>query len=106
MTTGRSPNLAALLAEAARRRPDHPALVWDGGTLSWRDLEARAAALARRLAREGVGAGDVVALERGEELLGLVGLAAGGHPEEIPPRVLQYILANHLYGAGVTGAIE
>ncbi|HJV57544.1 MAG TPA: AMP-binding protein [Methylomirabilota bacterium] len=62
MTTGRSPNLAALLAEAARRRPDHPALVWDGGTLSWRDLEARAAALARRLAREGVGAGDVVAL--------------------------------------------
>lgn len=62
MTTGRSPNLAALLAEAARRRPDHPALVWDGGTLSWRDLEAHAAALARRLAREGVGAGDVVAL--------------------------------------------
>ena len=62
MTTGRSPNLAALLADAARRRPDHPALVWDGGTLSWRDLEARAAALARRLAREGVGAGDVVAL--------------------------------------------
>jgi long-chain acyl-CoA synthetase len=62
VTTGRSPNLAALLAEAARRRPDHPALVWDGGTLSWRDLEARAAALARRLAREGVGAGDVVAL--------------------------------------------
>lgn len=62
MTTGRSPNLAALLADAARRRPDHPALVWDGGTLSWRDLEARAAALARRLTREGVGAGDVVAL--------------------------------------------
>jgi long-chain acyl-CoA synthetase len=62
VTTGRSPNLAALLADAARRRPDHPALVWDGGTLSWRDLEARAAALARRLAREGVGAGDVVAL--------------------------------------------
>ena len=62
MTTERRPNLAALLADAARRRPDHPALVWDGGTLSWRDLEARASALARRLAREGVGEGDVVAL--------------------------------------------
>ncbi len=62
MTTERSPNLAARLADAARRRPDHPALVWDGGALSWRDLEARAAGMARRLAREKVGAGDVVAL--------------------------------------------
>ncbi len=62
MTTERSPNLAARLADAARRRPDHPALVWDGGALSWRELEARAAGAARRLAREGVGAGDVVAL--------------------------------------------
>ncbi len=62
MTTERSPNLAARLADAARRRPDHPALVWDGGALSWRDLEARAAGMARRLAREKVGAGDIVAL--------------------------------------------
>jgi long-chain acyl-CoA synthetase len=62
VTTERSPNLAARLADAARRRPDHPALVWDGGALSWRDLEARAAGMARRLAREKVGAGDIVAL--------------------------------------------
>jgi long-chain acyl-CoA synthetase len=62
VTTERPPNLAALLAAAARRRPDHPALIWDGGALSWRELEARAAGIARRLAREGVGAGDVVAL--------------------------------------------
>jgi long-chain acyl-CoA synthetase len=62
VTTERSPNLAARLADAARRRPDHPALVWDGGALSWRELEARAAGAARRLARAGVGAGDVVAL--------------------------------------------
>ena len=62
MTTERTPNVAALLAAAARRRPDHPALVWDGGALSWRELEARAAGMARRLARQGVGAGDVVAL--------------------------------------------
>jgi long-chain acyl-CoA synthetase len=58
----RTPNLAARLAAAARRRPGHPALIWDGGALSWRELEARAAGVARRLADQGVGAGDVVAL--------------------------------------------
>ncbi|HEX9421213.1 MAG TPA: AMP-binding protein, partial [Methylomirabilota bacterium] len=62
MTTDRTPNLAALLADAARRRPDHPALIWDDGAISWRELEARAAGAARRLVRQGVGAGDVVAL--------------------------------------------
>jgi len=62
VTTERTPNVAARLAAAARRRPDHPALVWDGGALSWRELEARAAGMARWLARRGVGAGDVVAL--------------------------------------------
>jgi long-chain acyl-CoA synthetase len=58
----RAPNLAALLAAAARRQPDRPALVWDGGALSWRDLEARAAGTTRWLAEQGVGAGDMVAL--------------------------------------------
>ena len=57
-----STNLAARLVAAARRRPDHPALVWDGGALTWRELEARAAAVTARLARDGVAAGDVVAL--------------------------------------------
>jgi long-chain acyl-CoA synthetase len=36
--------------------------VWDEGALTWRELEARAAAVAARLARDGVAAGDVVAL--------------------------------------------
>lgn len=62
MTTDRTPNLAALLADAARRRPDHPALIWDDGAISWRELEARAAGAARRFVRQGVGAGDVVAV--------------------------------------------
>lgn len=57
-----STNLAARLLEAARRRPDHPALLWDDGALTWRELEGRAAAVAVRLARDGVAAGDVVAL--------------------------------------------
>jgi len=33
-------------------------------------------------------------------------LAAGERPAEIPRRVLEYILANHLYGSGVTAGIE
>src|SRR6266545_247321 len=62
VTSGSRGNFAARLAAAARRRPDHPALIWDGGALSWRELEERAAGMARRLARQGVGGGDVIAL--------------------------------------------
>jgi long-chain acyl-CoA synthetase len=55
-------SFAALLEAAARRRPDAPALVWDGGALTWRELELRAGGTARRLSRRGVRAGDTVAL--------------------------------------------
>ncbi|MDO8477631.1 MAG: AMP-binding protein [Candidatus Rokubacteria bacterium] len=55
-------SFAALLDAAARRRPDAPALVWDGGALTWRELDLRAGGLARRLSRQGVRAGDTVAL--------------------------------------------
>ena len=56
-------SFAALLDAAARRRPDAPALVWDGGALTWRELELRAGGLARRLARQGLRAGDTAALQ-------------------------------------------
>jgi long-chain acyl-CoA synthetase len=56
-------SFAALLDAAARRRPDAPALVWDGGMLTWRELELRAGGLARRLARQGLRAGDTAALQ-------------------------------------------
>lgn len=55
-------NFAALLDAAARRRPGAPALVWDGGALSWEALERRAGGIAHLLSRRGVGAGDRVAL--------------------------------------------
>ena len=55
-------SFAALLDAAARRRPDAPALVWGGGALTWRELELRAGGLARRLARQGLRAGDTAAL--------------------------------------------
>jgi long-chain acyl-CoA synthetase len=61
VTTRLAPNFAAWLAASARRRPEQPALVWDGGALTWRALESRAGAVAQDLARRGVGPGDVVA---------------------------------------------
>jgi len=62
MTRDHLPNVATRLRASARRRPDEPALLWDGGALTWRALEARAGGFERRLAREGVGPGDIVAL--------------------------------------------
>jgi long-chain acyl-CoA synthetase len=56
-------SFAALLDAAARGRPDAPALVWDGGALTWRELELRAGGLARRLARQGLRAGDTAVLQ-------------------------------------------
>lgn len=55
-------NFAALLEAVARRRPESPALIWDGGGLTWRALERRAAGVASRLSRRGVVAGDAIAL--------------------------------------------
>ncbi|HEY7041051.1 MAG TPA: AMP-binding protein [Methylomirabilota bacterium] len=55
-------SVATLLAAAACRRSEQPALLWDGGALTWRALEQRAGGVARRLARSGVEPGDVVAL--------------------------------------------
>ena len=55
-------SFSALLDAVARRRADAPALVWDGGSLTWRELELRAGGAARRLSRRGVHPGDTVAL--------------------------------------------
>jgi long-chain acyl-CoA synthetase len=55
-------NFAALVEAVVRRRPQATALVWDGGALSYRDLDLRAGGAARALAKRGVQAGDLVAL--------------------------------------------
>lgn len=49
------------LTAAARERPDHPALVTAGGTLTYGQLRAGAERMARRLAARGVGEGSLVA---------------------------------------------
>ena len=76
-----SGNFAGLIEAVARRRPDHLALRWDGGALSYRDLAAAAADFAGRLRARGLGEGDRVAvsLANRPELVATVlgGLAAG-----------------------------
>jgi long-chain acyl-CoA synthetase len=55
-------SFATLLAASARRGGEQPALLWDGGGLTWRELEQRAGGVARRLAQAGAQPGDVVGL--------------------------------------------
>jgi len=55
-------SFAALLETTARARSDAPALIWDGGALSYRDLDARAGGLASTLVTRGLRPGDRVAV--------------------------------------------
>ena len=50
------------LADAVRERPDHPALIFKGATLSWADLDRLSDACRASLASLGVRKGDRVAL--------------------------------------------
>jgi len=66
-------SIPALFAEQAARRPGAPALLGPGreDRLSYGELDRRAGALARELARQGIGRGDLVGLfaERSAELV-------------------------------------
>ena len=55
-------NFARLLDATARREPGAPALVWDGGALTWAALDLRAGGVARALSAQGVRARDRVVL--------------------------------------------
>lgn len=54
--------LAAVLADTAARRPDHPALVWDDAVVTYKRLWDRARHYAGVLRRHGVAPGDRVVL--------------------------------------------
>ncbi|MDN3567246.1 acyl-CoA synthetase [Paeniroseomonas aquatica] len=64
-------NLAHFLTQAARRFPDHPALVWGERQWSWQALETRVTALAAALAAQGLGKGDriLVHARNGNEII-------------------------------------
>lgn len=76
-----SGNFAGLIDEVARRRPEHPALRWDGGAMTYRALAAAAADFAVRIRAHGLGPGHRLAISLGNrpELVVAVlgGLAAG-----------------------------
>lgn len=55
-------NFAGVLAHHADRFPDRPCLVWGGETITYADLDRRAARTAAGLCRLGVGRGDIVAV--------------------------------------------
>ncbi|MGH7322829.1 MAG: acyl-CoA synthetase [Candidatus Rokuibacteriota bacterium] len=55
-------NLAGVLAHHADRFPDRPCLVWGKETITYGELDRRAARTAAGLARLGLGPGDVVAV--------------------------------------------
>jgi amino acid adenylation domain-containing protein len=72
----------ALFAQAAAAAPGAVALTWEGGRMTYAELDERANRLARHLRRAGVAAGTRVAvcLERGPEMIvaTLAALKAGG----------------------------
>src|SRR4051794_28067286 len=55
-------NWFAVLEHHAARRPDKPMTVFEGSTVTYGEMAARAAALAGGLSERGVGRGDVVGL--------------------------------------------
>jgi amino acid adenylation domain-containing protein len=91
-----------LFEEQADRTPDAPALRWEGGELSFAELDRRANQLAHRLMGMGVGADDRVGLhlERGPDtmaaVLGILKAGAAYLPLDprYPPERLAYMLAD------------
>jgi long-chain acyl-CoA synthetase len=70
-------NLVTRLEAQCRRHAAKPALVWDGGALTYDELDGRAGALARALAAKRVGPGDRVALSIGNHWSFAVAVLAG-----------------------------
>ena len=98
--------LHGLVAEQAARRPDAPAVSFEGSTLTYAELLERACAVRDALVRRGVGPGCVVGV-RGERsldlvprLLGVLQSGAAYLPldPEYPPERLAYMADD----AGVT----
>jgi long-chain acyl-CoA synthetase len=92
-------NVSDLVEAAARRGPDHPALVEPGGgpTLTWGRLRAAMSAEAARLVGEGVASGDRVLVRLGQGIpfcVTLLGaLRAGAIAVPVGPHLTAHELA-------------
>ena len=60
---GNAMNLGRLLADAARRLPDAPALVWGEKSWTWAETSRRVDALVAALRRHGLGKGDAILVQ-------------------------------------------
>ncbi|HEX2081841.1 MAG TPA: amino acid adenylation domain-containing protein, partial [Longimicrobium sp.] len=102
-------SVAALVERQAARTPDAAALVFEGETLSFAEVNARANRLARRLRRLGVGAESRVGVcaERSPELVvGLLAvLKAGGAYVPLDPTYPAGRLAYMLADSGVAAVL-
>ncbi|MDT9683107.1 amino acid adenylation domain-containing protein [Streptomyces sp. TRM76323] len=98
-----------LFAEQAQRRPDAPAVVWDGGGWNYRELYARVRRGAASLRAHGVGDGDLVGvlLERSPEAVAavLAVLEAGGAFVPLDPSAPTSRLETLLRAAGTRHVI-
>ncbi|MEI2777507.1 MAG: long-chain fatty acid--CoA ligase [Tetrasphaera sp.] len=56
-------NLSVIVREAARRTPDHVAVIFDGGELTYRELDKQSDRVARNLLAEGLQRGGAVGLQ-------------------------------------------
>ncbi len=70
-------NFARRLEASSRRTPEKPALVWDGGVLTYGELHRRAGVFSEMLAARGVKTGDRIALSIGNHWAFAVALVAG-----------------------------
>ena len=95
-------NFVCFLEDNARRLSAKPALVWDGGELSWAELDQRASGFAHFLAAKGAGPGDRIATLMPNHwsfavaLLGILKLGATAatlHPT-LKPEELAEVLAD------------
>jgi long-chain acyl-CoA synthetase len=62
MSVGPTTSLAAILAESASRRPDHPALLFEGESITYAQLWNQTRRIAGALQAQGVTPGDAVAI--------------------------------------------
>ncbi|ANY10205.1 non-ribosomal peptide synthetase [Pseudonocardia sp. HH130630-07] len=94
----------------ARRAPEAPALLWDGGALTYGELAARALEVAGHLAASGTVAGDLVAvsLPKGpDQVVAVLGvLAAGGAYLPLGADQPAARSARIVAGAGVSAVLD
>ena len=56
-------NLATILRESTQLHPDKPVVLFDGGAMTYAELDVRSDRFAAGLRREGIAAGDAVAVQ-------------------------------------------